>query len=115
MFLLVTATATATATATTLCAGPLRVLRVVLQSATTSPWGWASGGVCLPDGRLWTPGFQSVVGGHCLQIWPAAVFQVLPLTTGSEEEAEGLNSGDSFSWHAGVVTFLPLMYDLGLA
>lgn len=66
-------------------------------------------GVCGPQA------FRAL-GRHCLHIWPAAVSQEQePLTTGPEEEAEGLNSGDSFSWHAGVVTFLPLMYDLGLA
>lgn len=50
------------------------------------------------------------LGRHCLQTWPAAVSQSLqvqePWTVlDQEEEAEGLNSRDSFSWHAGVVTF----------
>lgn len=60
MFLLVTAIAPATATAATLCAGPLRVLRVVLQSATTYPGAGQVEGCACPDERLWTPGFQSI-------------------------------------------------------
>lgn len=66
MFLLVTAIATATATATTLCAGPLRVLRVVLQSATTCLWGWASGGVCLPRWASVDPRLSERCGGALL-------------------------------------------------